>query len=277
MQGYHGKLKTALAKGMAIIVFAMAICGIAPAYAVTTSVSQQPASELPSVEAVQTALEDRLESLKDIRAIVSVRQYEPNTQALNHEVQLEIQAVAPSIARLTINRPELYRGAVYVLDHAADEVYEYSPVLDLAQCKRIDHFIESSPLGLSVPNIDDFFTLPNGENIGDIEVTGTEVLDGREYVVLRAKASDEIEQAIEDGLDEVGDTLQSAGLSIDVGASDTLYVWVDLEQQFIRQLKVFSADEELLIAVEATDLRMDQGLTATALKSFRGADIRRCR
>lgn len=262
-----------LKQSVSILAMTVILFGVVPALAISTSVDQVRASELPTIESIRDQLESRLDDLKDIRTILTLKQYDPKTKAVVNEAEMELQAVLPSVARLTFRRPDILRGNVYVLDYAADEVYSYYPLFDLAECSRLDAFLETSPMQ---PAIDGLFSLPNGDDLGRIDVLGVEKLDGAEYVVLRVEPS---ERVLSEGLDDLlEDTLQSAmGLQVEMGASDIMYVWVDLDQHFIRQMKVFNADDELVVSVEANGVSMDQGLSSSTLKLFRGAEIRRCR
>lgn len=293
MRWSFDQVSSVLKKSVGVFVLTTLIIGIVPVHATPTPIDQTGAElamvevlapvedlstveELPSVEAVLSQLEARFETLKDLRAIVKLRDA---TRLIDNEAEIELQAVAPSVVRVTFRRPDLVRGSVYVLDYAANEVYEYNPVLDLAQCLRRDQFIARWPsLAGIMQGIESLFAIPNGGDLGDIDVIGLDTIDGREHVVLRIQHSEQVEQVIEEGLDVIEGTLRTAGFPIDVGDTKTLYVWVDMAQPSIRQIKEFTSDDELRAVAEMTDWRMDQGLTATTLKSFpRGVEIRRCR
>lgn len=269
------KLNVAVLQRVAIAAVVGVMVAVSPVLAITL-ISEPSVGTLPTVETVRETLEARLDSLKDIRTVVTLTEYNRKTQAVVNVAEVEIQAVTPSVARLTVRRPDLYKGSVFVLDQLASEVWQYSPLYDRADCMRPEQFVASFPFLANVEALltDGLFSVPSDEDFS-LAVVRTEMLNGLETVVLQVQKSQDSDDA---GLDEIIDDLRSElGLSGEVEADDILYIWVDLAQRMVRQMKVYSAEGVLVTAVETNDVRMDQGLTAQGLKTFRGAELRRCR
>lgn len=258
------------------IVCAVILVVCTSVFAQTVNLTSTDTSAAPTPGEVQQRLVARLESLRDLQAVVSLKAFDAATGTAVNDAEVELLAVLPSVVRVNVRLPELFRGDAFVLDQAANEGYTYSAVHDLAQCQRLDQFYANLRLP-RLPNLEDLFMIPNGGTWTDIETVGWDTLDGGEVLVLRVRPSERAEEVLEEGLGDIEESLRDAGLAVDVDLEDVLYIWVDLELEIIRQMKVFNADGALLVSVEAKDIRLDQGLSVSSLKSFRGAEIRRCR
>lgn len=253
--------------------------------------SASDSTALPSLEELHARASDRLGSLSDISGTLVLRQYDSATSAVSFELVVDLQLVKPSVARLAIKKPDLYAGDVYAFDYQADRAYIYSFIFDAVSCSTIDGFLQQSPVGnieqlmTTVESLvkdgseaapgEGLFTIPAGDEWGRIDVVDVETLNGRQYAVIRVLASDEV---LEEGLDVIEDTLEGTALgsAVDVGADDTLYVWVDLEHGMVRQMKVVDGEGKPMYVLELQNLKMDSGLNAAALLRFPGAE-NRCR
>src|SRR5690625_1920295 len=118
----------------------------------------------PSVDDIMQLLEERVDSLQDIQAVITLQQLDDAGRSVVNEAKMEVEMALPGMLRLTFLRPDLLQGNVFVLDYEADNIYEYYPVYDLVQCLPLETYLETSPLEPMINTLNGLIVgVPNGD------------------------------------------------------------------------------------------------------------------
>lgn len=221
---------------------------------------------LPTVEDLLERMAARLAELQDIRGIITINSYTNNGPQVLRQSEFEVQAVAPSLLRVTFRKPELWTGSVFVLDHAANILYQYSPIYDMVQCDMPEAFLAQFGIDLDLAHL---FGGQSATALEGLEVVRIEQVNGVDHAVIKGTVPESLEQ----GVDTVQETIEGAVGNLGVDVTDTVYMWVDLDRLVVTKLEEYSAEGRLVLSLLANDVQLNMGLSASTLKNFRGADI----
>ncbi|NLN29370.1 MAG: outer membrane lipoprotein-sorting protein [Firmicutes bacterium] len=249
-----------------MLLFAWTVPQVPTAY---SSAGQPVAASHRAVPAVEELLElvaARFAELKDITGIITINSYTNNSPQVLRQSEFEVQAIAPSLLRITFRKPELWLGNIFVLDYEANILYQYSPIYDMVQCDTPEAFLAQFGIDLDLAHL---FGGGGTAALESLEVVRVEELNGVDHAVIKGT----VPEALEEGVDTVQETIEGAVGKLGVDVTDTVYLWVDLERLVVTKVEEYSADGRLVLSLHTSDVRIDSGLNAAALKSFRGADI----
>lgn len=261
---------------LCFVLVAALLLTLAPTYAV--SVPQDEVDGPITAEAITKLVGERLAALTDVSTVVTLQLFDEATGRVSAEAEVDLQGVVPSTLRLTFRKPDHYRGDAYVLDHAREIVFWYSPVFDSVQCFTLEAFARNSIFGIDIAAITSMFTTTSasefdfdtllpalGDGLDYIEVMGEEIQGGVTYTLLRATAP-----TIDPNLNAVIDETIESALSGAVDPDDiqSATIWVDMESRMIKRVQVRNAEGKLITSLEFQNMRLDTGLTSSALTTF---------
>lgn len=221
---------------------------------------------VPSVEELLERVAARFAELKDISGIITINSYTHNSPTVLRQSEFEVQAVAPSLLRVTFRKPDLWTGSVFVLDHAENRLYQYSPIYDMVQCDTPEAFLAQFGINLDLAHL---FGGQSTAALQGLAVVRVEQINGVDHAVVKGT----VPESLEKGVDTVQETIEEAVGSLGVDVTDTVYMWVDLERLVVTKIEEYSADGRLVLSMQTSDVSLDTGLSAAALKNFRWADV----
>lgn len=225
-------------------------------------------AELPSLDSIRAGLEQRYTNLRDVRASLLVREFDPLTRNVRQFAAFRIDAIPPGLVRLTYTQPDVMSGLVTLVDYSRSQVYLYNPVMEMSECHTLNDF--ASSLGMPAASVDTLFVIPS-DDAYDIEVTHLEQVNGSTYAVVHARSvaplgADFAHTGLEDLLDA----------QLDMDEPHSLKVWVDVERSIVHRVQLFDQEGRLLYEAEATSIQFDLGMRENQVRSLPGSVGRRC-
>lgn len=209
--------------------------------ATSVTAGADPAAEY-TVDFIVERLNHRIEQVKDLSATISfVRVSARDGSRMEGTIRLE--AVFPSVIRATFLRPELWEGALFILDAETNTFTQYWPTTGQADLFALDETLKEvgGSRALVPVTPEDLFTLPSPEEF-DLKIVEVRKGNGREYAVVEATAK--------------------------AGAAERYRLWVDTLDWLVTHIETLGSDGRVKDSADATEIKINQGLPAAPLRAL---------
>lgn len=197
-----------------------------------------------TLERIHDELSQHIARVRDLTARVSFVQVSPRDGS-KIEGELELAAIVPDLARATWVKPEIYAGVFYILDAQANQYIEYVPATGEAHRMPLDQILAGQPLVRIAP--EQIFSLPPAEQF-ILELTDVAQVDGVRYAVVQAT---------------------------DKASGQVYRVWVDTGRWLVTRMQALTPKGDIQASAEVLEIRVNEGLEATALRRLPPGTIQR--
>lgn len=219
------------------------------AASLTAVTAKAHAAEAYTVEHIVEQLSNRVEQVQDLSATISFTRISARDGSKTEGI-IRLEAVFPDVIRATFLRPELWEGALFILDAEQNTFTQYWPTTGQADLFALDEVLKEvgGPRALIPLTPEDLFTLPSPEEF-DLEIAEIASHNEREYAVVEATP-------------KVG--------------GDRYRLWVDTLDWLVTRIESIGPGGSVKDAADATGIQINQGILTSPLRALPpGSIVRR--
>lgn len=219
------------------------------AVSVTAVSAKAHAAEAYTVDHIVEQLSNRVEQVQDLSATISFVRISARDGSKT-EGTIRLEAVFPDVIRATFLRPELWEGALFILDAEQNAFTQYWPTTGQADVFALDETLKEvgGPRALIPLTPEDLFTLPSPEEF-DLEIVEIANHDAREFAVVEATP-------------KVG--------------GDRYRLWVDTLDWLVTRIESIGPDGKVKDSADATGIKINESIPKAPLRALPpGSVVRR--